>query len=209
MYYVCVPSRNIYKVDVPHSFYHVYARGVSQQKIFLETRDYTHFLKLFERYLSIKPKISTMGVTYPRYRDKVELTCYCLMNNHFHLLVYQIEQTAMKKLMQSVMTSYSRYFNLKYNRSGPLFESRYKASRIDQDSYLQHITRYIHLNPRLWQTHRASSLKHYLGVPSPEWLQTAKVTGLFKDITDYQTFVSDYEEHKQMLDELKHELADQ
>lgn len=205
-----MPSRNIYKPDVADSFYHVYARGSSQQKIFLETADYQYFIGLFERYLGQKSAISRTGVAYPHYRGAIELACFCLISNHFHLLVYQVESAAMKKLMHSIMTSYSRYFNLKYKRSGPLFESRYKASLINQDRYLLHVTRYIHLNPRLWRTYRYSSLKYYTSsVSQPKWLQVLRIRELFDDESDYEQFVADYEAHKQMLDEFKHELADQ
>jgi len=203
-----MPSPNVYKVDIAETFYHVYARGASKQKIFIESSDYYYFLGLFQRYLSLKPKLSKTGIIYPHYRGSVEILCYCLMSNHFHLVIYQKDQGVMKKLMHSIMTSYSRYFNIKYKRSGPLFETQYKASRIDKDNYLTHISRYIHLNPHLWRNYRYSSLKYYLGDKSPDWLQTEKVTELFDGVgDDYLKFVSDYQENKQMIDQLKHELA--
>lgn len=113
----------------------------------------------------------------------------------------------MEKLMRSVMTSYSRYFNLKYKRTGPLFESRYRASLIDQDPYLQHISRYIHLNPRNWPTYRYSSLRYYKQGKPPEWLNLARIFSLFDSPEDYHTFVADYKEYKRVLDELKCQLA--
>ena len=203
-----MPSRNIIKVNVPESYYHVYARGTNKQKLFLEANDYKYFLGLFERYLSKTPAIDRMGTVYPHFNGKIELLTYCLMQNHFHLLLYQVETSAMEKLMRSIMTSYSRYFNLKYKRTGSLFESRYKASLIDQDAYLQHISRYIHLNPRGWQAYRYSSLLHYKSGDPPEWLKPDKVLDLFNGSEDYLAFVADYEEHKQILDELKYHLAD-
>lgn len=203
-----MPSRNIIKVNIPDSYYHVYARGTNKQKLFLEAADYKYFLSLFERYLSQKPISDRMGVVYPHFYGRIELLAYCLMQNHFHLLFYQVEVTAMEKLMRSIMTSYSRYFNIKYKRTGPLFESRYKASLLDQDAYLQHISRYIHLNPRNWQTYRHSSLRYYKSDDVPEWLKPAKVLALFSGGGDYMDFVADYEQHKQMLDELKYHLAD-
>lgn len=108
-----MPSKNIYKIDVAETYYHVYARGGSRQKVFLDARDYRYFLGLFERYLSSEPKIKKTGAVYPHYSGEVELLVYCLMQNHFHLLLYQVEQGAMSRFMKSVMTSYSRYFNLK------------------------------------------------------------------------------------------------
>ncbi len=202
-----MPSRNVTKEQVPESYYHVYAKGANRQKIFLEAADYKYFLGLFGRYLSSKQTISKIGEPYPHYHSEVKLLAYCLMSNHLHLFVYQKDVPFLEKLMRSLMTSYSRYFNLKYKRTGPLYESRYKAVRTDNDSYLQHITRYIHLNPRLWQTYRYSSLNYYRAGREPEWLNTAKILGLFDSREDYQKFVADYEEHRDLMSELKHQLA--
>lgn len=202
-----MPSRNVTKEQVSNSYYHVYARGSNKQKIFLEAADYKYFLNLFERYLSDKPAISKTGEPYPYFKDHVELLAYCLMSNHFHLLVYQRDIPYLEKLMRSIMTSYSRYFNLKYRRTGSLFESRYKAARIDHDAYLQHVSRYIHLNPRLWKTYRYSSLRYYRDGLEPMWLRTDKVLELFTNRPDYMQFVADYEEQRDMLNELKYQLA--
>jgi len=203
-----MPSRNIIKTDVPDSYYHIYARGGSKRPIFLDAGDYAYFTNLFARYLSNKPAISKEGTTYPHYKDVVCLVAYCLMNNHFHLLVYQKEVGGMTRLMRSIMTSYSRYFNLKYRQSGALFESRYKASRIDVQSYLEHISRYIHLNPRNWRTHRYSSLGYYKRRKKPEWLRADLIMSTFETSRDYMNFLADYEDYKVMLSEIKHELAD-
>lgn len=204
-----MPSRNVTKIDVPESYYHIYARGASKRVIFLEKSDYLYFEKLLARYLSKKPATSKEGVQYPHLAGRIELLSYCLMENHFHLLVYQIEAGAMTKLMRSLMTSYSRYFNLKYRQSGSLFESRYKASKIDEQSYLEHISRYIHLNPRSWRKYQYSSLRYYRDNNPPEWLMPQKIMTMFNSPESYMNFVADYEENRQMLSELKHELADQ
>lgn len=109
--------------------------------------------------------------------------------------------------MQSIANSYIRYFNTKYERRGPLFESRYKSSLIETQPYLEHITRYIHLNPKDWQTYKYSSLPYYLNEESPEWFKPEKILELF-DGESYLEFMKDYEDHKAMLDEIKYELAD-
>lgn len=203
-----MPSRNVLKVRIPESYYHVYARGGNKQKIFLESSDYKYFLLLLERYLSKEQKISKDGTPYPNFHNNIELIAYCLMTNHFHLFIYQHEAESLEKLMRSLMTSYSRYFNLKHKRTGPLFESRYKAARVDNDSYLQHITRYIHLNPRLWETYRYSSFKYYRDSNEPAWLKNERILQLFDNRNEYVEFVSDYEEQKAIIDELKYQLAD-
>lgn len=202
-----MPSRNVLKVDIPQSYYHVYARGGSRSEIFLDSEDYATFLNLFKRYLSEEQQHDRVGIPYPHLFQKLELLCFCLMSNHFHLLIYQEGLGAMQQLMRSVMTSYSRYFNKKYDRSGPLLETRYKASRIHDQQYLEHITRYIHLNPRDWRNYHYSSLPLYLGKQTAEWLVPEKILCQFRNARDYLAFLEDYEDNKRMLELVKHELA--
>lgn len=203
-----MPSRNILKQDAPESFYHVYARGLNRQKIFREPADYVYFLKLFGRYLSLEETRNNVGVSFPNFYNKLELNCFCLMPNHFHLLIYQRQQGSMAACMRSLLTSYSMYYNKKYKRRGPLFESRYKASLISDDVYLEHITRYIHLNPRDWRHYEYSSLPYYLHQISDEWIRPERITQLFATPAEYLKFLQDYEQHKEMMDILKLELAD-
>jgi REP element-mobilizing transposase RayT len=185
----------------------VYARGNSRKRIFLDEHDYLAFLKLLERYLSPEEAKDSYGVSYPNFYNKVDLLAYCLMPNHFHLLVYQRQQKELTSLMQSIMTSYSRYFNTKYKRTGSLFESRFRASMITDDSYLQHITRYIHLNPRQWRSYEYSSLPYYLQRAQETWLRPERILELFESPEKYEAFVADYEENKKLMDILKKELA--
>ena len=187
-----MPSRNVLKVDVPDSYYHVYARGASRQEIFIEPQDYHVFLEMFQRYLSAEEIKDSAGMPYKKLSDDIELLSFCLMPNHFHLLVYQIHAGAMQRLMRGVMTAYSRYFNKKYERSGGLFESRYKASLISSDSYLMHVTRYIHLNPKQWRTYPHSSLRHYRASHDEDWLNEHRILELFPSRQKYMEFVEDY-----------------
>ena len=203
-----MPSRNVQKVDAPKTYYHIYARGVSKQRIFNAPQDYHFFLSLFDRYLSAKPRKNSAGIVYPHFRDRVKLLAYCLMGNHFHMLIYQQEARAMAELMQCIMASYSRYFNRTYKRSGPLFESRYKASVVGNEVYLEHLSRYIHLNPRYWKRYPYSSFIYYLRGDQPEWLHTDQVLGMFKNPNEYAQFVADYEQNKIALEKIKHLLAD-
>jgi putative transposase len=204
-----MPSRNVIKEYVPEAYYHIYARGNSKQKIFVDAADYTYFLSLFERYLSSEQKISKTGEPYPHYKNRLVLYAYCLMSNHFHMMIYQKDGDAIEKLMRSILTSYSRYFNIRHGRSGSLFESRYKAAHIDQHVYLGHITRYIHLNPRRWQNYRHSSLQYYINPKTaPEWLNTRRILSHFSSPEDYYAFHADYVEAKDVLEKIKHNLAD-
>lgn len=202
-----MPRRNVIRLDAPDSYYHVYARGNSRHRIFLDEQDYIAFLKLLERYLSPEEAKNPFGVSYPNFYNRVDLLAYCIMPNHFHLLVYQRQPKDLTALMQSIMTSYSRYFNARYKRSGPLFESRFRASLITDDAYLEHITRYIHLNPKHWRDYEYSSLPYYLQRDEVSWVRPERILSLFDSPAAYETFVADYEENKKMLDILKKELA--
>lgn len=204
-----MPSRNVLKVQAPESFYHVYVRGINKMPIFIDDKDYLYFLYLFDRYLSDDSTKNVKKYLYPNYLGKIDIHAYCLMQNHFHLLIYQFNIPYMQKFMHSIMTSYSRYFNLRHKRSGPVFESRYKAVRIDNESFLQHISRYIHLNPKKWQSYCYSSLQYYANGNSPEWMKTNIILEQFNSTTDYINYLTDYEDVRDNLKEIKSQLIDE
>ncbi|NCQ54241.1 hypothetical protein GW791_02255, partial [Candidatus Saccharibacteria bacterium] len=196
-----MPSRNVVKIDIPNTFYHVYARGHNKGLIFRDDEDYRVFLNLLKRYLDIIIINNSSGRPYANLYGQIELNCYCLMPNHFHLLLYQINEHAMTQLMRFIMTGYSRYFNKKYELSGALFETTYKASIISINKYLIHISRYIHINPKDWRTYKYSSLTYYLAKTPPEWLQTKRIIELFSSPNEYELFIADYEDYKYTLDD--------
>ena len=202
-----MPSRNVIKIDVEQSYYHVYARGHGRQPIFRDDEDYRVFLGLLKRHLSVDEVTDKYSKPYPHLRGQIELLCYCLMENHLHLLLYQSEKGAMSRLMRGVMTSYSTYFNKKYDTSGALFESRYKASRISSDEYLMHISRYIHLNPSDWRAYPYSSISAYFGIGQSEWLQQDRIIELFGTLPIYADFLDDTEDYEKSLDDIQYELA--
>lgn len=203
-----MPSRNLEKIFIPQAFYHVYNRGVEKRDIFLDDDDYAVFLNLLKRYLSNKPAKDTKGREYEWLYPDLELLAFCLMPNHFHLLLYQNNAAAITRLMRGVCTAYTMYFNRKYKRVGTLFQDRFKASHIQDDAYLQHISRYIHLNPQDFENWSYSSLSYYLGNKSASWVRPTKILELFEG-DSYLNFVRDYTEYKRSLDELKHQLANQ
>jgi len=113
-------------------YYHVYNRGNRKQNIFLQANDYERFLTRIEEYSK------KFGIT---------LLCYCLMKNHFHFLVRQDTNVPISVFMLRLATSYAKYFNIKYEEVGSLFQDRFKAKVIEADDYLLHLSRYIHRNP--------------------------------------------------------------
>ena len=171
-----MPSRNVIKLNADQAYYHVYGRGQNKDLIYLDMDDYQYFLQLFARHLSNEMQLSKDRRAYLHLQGRVDILCYCLMPNHFHLLVYQKEMHYMAKLMQAILLSYTAYFNQKYQRTGPLLESRYKASYVTNDSHLEHLGQYIHQNPDIWENYPYSSLQYYRSGQMPEWLN---VLGLY------------------------------
>lgn len=193
---------------VEDSYYHIYSRGINKQEIFLDAQDYKMFLSLFKRYLSDEPITDSKGRAYPCYHDDIELVAYCLMPNHFHAFVYQTTPHAIHELFKSVITAYSMYFNKKYQRQGPVFQSRYKASLIQDDAYFEHISRYIHLNPVEYQDYPYSSYKYFTSKKSASWINPSRILEGFTDKKAYAEFAADYVSYKDNLDTIKAQLAD-
>ncbi len=108
--------------------------------------------------------------------------------------------------MSSLMTSYSMYFNRKYDRVGALFQGRYKAAFIDNDSYYMHISRYIHLNPidisKPYEAYPFSSYSSYMSRSGPEWLNYGKVLEMFASPVAYKLFTAEYADSFHVLEEL-------
>ena len=195
------------KIDIEKSYYHVYIRGHSGQAIFRDDDDYIYFLSLFGRYLSVESQTDSYGKQYRHLRGEIEIISYCLLANEFHLLIHQTEQGAMSKLMKSVLTAYSRYFNKKYLTSGSLFESRYKASRIATNKSLLHISRYIHLASGDWQAHPYSSIHAYFGIGQSDWLQQDRLVDLFPSLPHYADFLDNSSDYEKSLLHIAEELA--
>jgi len=154
--------------------------------------------------------MSTIGDTIKTcFLPTLTTNAFCLMPNHFHLLLHQAEdETAVSKAMQSLGTTYSMYFNRKHQRRGSIFESVFKASPILSDVYLQHITRYIHLNPKGYPTWEHSSYQDFIGTNSNHWVAKHEILELFDSVEQYQEFVDDYTALHEEFETLKHELAD-
>jgi len=204
-----MPSRNVVKQFAAHNYYHVYNRGVEKRQIFMDNQDYVVYLGILKKYLSPKSKALAGNNRHAYQRiAEVELLAYCLMPNHVHLLFYQSSVDGITRLMRRVMTSYAMYFNRRYNRVGGLFQGRYRASLIDTDNYLIHISRYIHLNPESYLTWPYSSWPYYCGKKHAMWLNTSRIMALFDtESGQYKKFLDEYLPTKKALSGLKSQLA--
>lgn len=204
-----MPARNSIKEYASEHYYHIYNRGMSKQEIFHEDDDYRYFLYLLKRHLSPQPVTDKYGREYVHLAKSIHLVSYCLMPNHFHLLIYNDEQDGMELLMRSVITTYSMYYNKKYDHSGRLFQGTYKASLIESERYIQHISRYIHRNPRDYKTYQYSSYQPLIRKWDMPWLTTMLFDDIFEGtVQEYEKFVSDSEDYKSTLEEIGFDLAD-
>lgn len=140
-------------------WYHCYSRGVDKRIVFADEHDSERFLMLL--YIANQKKspfLSNLGkhaggpdfeetLQTPRNHSLVDLGAYCLMTNHYHLLIREREYGGISKFMQKVNTAYTMYFNLRHKRSGVLFDGRFKAQHVSTDQYLRRAANYIHANP--------------------------------------------------------------
>lgn len=197
-----MPRKNSVKRYYENGIYHVYNRGVDKRIIFIDRDDYLAFLHLLKTALSISPKggSTPFGIVpmkeYERknFYGKIDLLAYCLMPNHFHLLLKQHDSRAMTEFMRSICTSYGMYFNKKHKRVGSLFQGIFKAIDIEEDNYLLWVSRYIHRNPDDFRTYPYSSYGNYLGIRHSQWLNTSTILDYFSHSilsknNNYQKFV--------------------
>jgi putative transposase len=166
----------------PSEFYHIYNRGVDRREIFLDKRDYRRFLLLL--YLS--NNLASIHLSDFRYCEEseiytieqkktlVDIGAYCLMPNHFHVLLRENVPNGTSLFMQKLSTGYTMYFNKKYERSGALFQGRFKAEHVGSDPYLRYLFSYIHLNP--------------IGIIESEWKERR-----VQDISRARDFLNTYE----------------
>ncbi|MCM8795567.1 MAG: transposase [Candidatus Omnitrophica bacterium] len=186
--------------------------------IFKEERDYQRFIHcLYEfndqasalPYKWLLRKKQLLDIKRPR-EILVKILCYCLMPNHFHLILQQIVDGGITKFMRKLGTGWTMYFNEKYQRGGVLFQGKFKSIIIDKDEYMMHLSRYIHLNPlelnnpnwkeegindlekarNFLKIYRWSSFKDYIGIKNfPSVIEKDFILNFFKDAACYESFV--------------------
>lgn len=210
-------------------FCHVYNRGVEKRDIFLDQSDYYRFLYLLFGCNDTAPLLNSQfyyrgptSIVRNMERDRlVDIVCFCLMPNHYHLLLLERKKNGIPLFMQKLGTGYTMYFNTKRKRSGVLFQGGYKSILIDSEEYLTHLTRYIHLNPaelvepkwkevgihkaketyRFVKAYKWSSYQDYLGVPRFSHILSRKIIkDFFLPPKEYETFVHEWiAEHINLL----------
>ncbi len=199
---------------VPGEYYHILNRGVRKQELFIDIRDYIRFLFLIlyfqspesfiniGRFVSYFVKHRVFNISTDEYnkiikKREVNLHAFCIMPNHFHLLLSENIERGISRYLQRVQDSYGKYFNTRYSKSGHVFEGPFRAVYIENNEQLLHLSAYIHRNPIELKDVR-NNYKNYLWssyvdyVSGSRWRQCLVhelITGQFNTTDKYSTFV--------------------
>ncbi len=205
--------------------YHVFNRSVARQPIFINTKDYSRAIECIKFYLHDDLPLrfshynrlpielrSQMAKSIQNSPQIVEILSFCLMPNHVHFLLKGLTEKGIIQFMSNFQNSYAKYFNLRTDRNGTLFQAMFKAVRIETDEQLIHVSRYIHLNPvtayiinniENLKNYPWSSYPHYLS-PSVNFISKELILSFFKDISAFRKFHADQVDYQRKLDEIKH-----
>lgn len=187
--------------------------------IFDNSYGFQRFLKTMVYYqiLGPKPRFSLFAPTtnsLDKNRKIIEIICYCLMPNHFHLLIKQLNDGGITEFIAKLSNSYTKYFNTKNRRVGPLLQGEFKSVLIESNEQLLHLSRYIHLNPLVsgfvddLKEYPWSSYLEYIGLNTQQICSKEIILNQFKSPKDYQKFVMNQESYGRELEIIKHTLLD-
>ena len=183
------------RIEFENAYYHVMNRGAGRCDIFHDVLDREQFL----------------SIVYDAHKQfGIEIHAYCLMDNHYHLLI-KTPRANLGRAMRHINGVYTQRYNRKNNTDGPLFRGRYKAIVVDSDAYLLHLSKYIHLNPlsaklvEVLEEYSWSSYNAYIGksIP-PNWLNQSEiydqVTSFSNKAEHYRLFMSDLEVNESLIE---------
>lgn len=210
-----MPSRKVILAN--GESYHIFNRSLRQVPIFTNKKEFDLFVLTSHYYLQQSPPIKFS--IYRRYKNRyrvdhsktlVKIIAYCLMPTHFHFILTQLEDEGIKAYIHRLANSYSHYFNKKHDQKGPLFESKFKAVRIETQEQLIHLSRYIHLNPVTNfliedpEEYSYSSYKIYLYNHKSDFVDSSDVLTSFKSVGSYKKFVLDQKDYQRELKRIRH-----
>ncbi|MBI2020700.1 transposase [Candidatus Daviesbacteria bacterium] len=207
--------------------YHVFNRSIAGLPIFLNNKNYQRALDTINFYRFEKP-----GLRFSHYNrlpmqqkseflenlksgnaKRVRIWAYCLMPNHIHFVLKQLSENGIANFMSNVQESYAKYFNIREERTGALFQSMFKAVRIETDEQLIHVVRYIHLNPltayviretKELETYPWCSFVEYINRQNAGIADKEDVLSYFSSLKRLKDFTYDQVDYQRKLAEIKH-----
>lgn len=211
-------------------YYHVFNRGVEKRLTFTSKSEFFRAIDTlsFYRYAGLPIRYSKFLNLNKKAKEgfmngfgesslQIEIIAFCFMGNHFHFLLKQEKDNGIVKFMAKFQNSYTKYFNTKHQRIGPLFQGVFKAVHVLSDEQLLHVSRYIHLNPVAGYLIESEGLSNYLWSSYPEYLggiidrqisNPTEVLSFFKSKADYKKFVLDQADFKMKLNNIEHLTID-
>lgn len=210
---------------VTGEYYHIFNRGINRHRTFTAEHNYRDYNRAIETLLYYRPTINKLKYSYFLARPKLEqrdilkkisdvphrvtIIAYCLMPNHFHLLLRQEEDGGISQYLADFQNSYTKYFDVKHKRSGALFDRQFKSVLVESENQLLHLTRYIHLNPYSSKLINHDQITTYPFSSLPEYLSgkyylanPARALDIYP--RRYESFILDHADYQQQLEKLKH-----
>lgn len=206
--------------------YHVFNRSIAREPFFLHNKHYQRGLELVNFYRFDKPPLRFSHynrLPHPQKNDflenlktfkkRIKIFAYCLMPNHTHFLFKQLIENGVANFMSNFQESYAKYFNIREERSGALFQSMFKAVRVETDEQLIHVTRYIHLNPLTsyviknieeLDNYPWCSFADYMGKQDFGIIDKEEVLGYFSSIKQLREFTAAQVDYQRELARIKH-----
>jgi REP element-mobilizing transposase RayT len=170
--------------------FHVTQHGIDDLRVFGRHREKRTFINCLQRHLSHERVVDQKRKPYTKHFDDVVLLAYCVMDNHYHLILHQIAPGGMAGLMHSALTGYAKYFNNQREREGSLFSGRYDARPILDHAHAKRAIAYVHLN------HEAKLLDYdhqshdyFVGRRRADWIDTDRGVAIFGGIKPYQRYL--------------------
>jgi putative transposase len=209
---------------VNNEYYHVFNRGIARMPVFLSKADYQQALLTLKFYQVVNPpmKLSrfkelpqeqrvAIWQTLSMMPKRVEIVTFTFMPNHFHFLLKQTHEKGISSFLSEFTNSYTRFFNIKYERSGPMYQGLFKAVRVESDEQLIHLSRYIHINAVVGLvilenelfSYPWSSLPYYCS-DGRSFVNSESVLKFFSSIDDYKNFLVNHIDYAKELNNIKH-----
>ncbi|MBU2592347.1 MAG: transposase [Patescibacteria group bacterium] len=207
-------------------YYHLYNRGIAKQPIFFSRKDYQRAIELIIYYSYRNPSLRFSH--YKRLpkeekekylqnlkkssKNQTNILAFCFMPNHYHFVIQEIVEKGLSIFLSKFQNSYAKYINTKYERTGSLFQSMFKAVRIESEEQLIHVCRYVHLNPitsyllkndRDLETYKWASFMDCLGKRSGI-IDTQHLLRFYPSVEELKSFTYNQADYQRSLEELRY-----
>jgi len=205
--------------------FHICNKSIANFGIYKDPKNISRFLKAIDylnntkknlsltKYLrSIKNKKNQFNLLIPKPNQIVKIIAYCLMPDHYHLLIKLLKDNSLSKYISDLENSFSRYFNIKFKRKGPIWQSRFRSVEITTDEQLLHVSRYIHLNPttaelvKKPEDWRFSSYREYIN--NKKILKEIMTEITINNPSRYEKFCEDQIDYQRKLKKIKKLILD-